>query len=440
MRTQIKKLSKSQIEIEIELLPEEFAGIIEETTFNLGKDLEIEGFRKGKASKEIIEREIGQGKILKEAAERAIKESYVRAVLENKIEVLGQPEIEILPSTTFQGNRLEPATSRKSGGGLRFRAKTAVLPEIQLPDYKKIASQIKKREVFIEEREIEEALKWLQKSRAKFSQIERPAQRGDFIEIEFDCPQIENSKRQKDGFLLGRGHLIPGFEEKLEGMKQGEEKEFSLEFPEQHFQKNVAGQRANFRVKMISVQKIELPEINNQFAKSLGQFEDLISLKENIKGGIKLEKGILEKQRIRQEILKKIAEEISWEMPEILIKAEKERMIEGLKRHVADRLKISFEQYLEKINKSEKDLRDSFRVEAERRIKNSLILKEIAKIENIEALTEEVRTEINKTLKNHPDIKKTEKELDPQKLKDYYEEAIRNEKTLAKLESFAMNG
>jgi len=438
MKTQIKKLSKSQIEIEIELSSEEFTGIFEETIFNLGKDLEIEGFRKGKVPKEIIERDIGQEKILKEAAERAIKESYVRVVLENKIEVLGQPEIEILPPTTFQENRLEPATSRKSGGGFKFRAKTAVLPEIQLPDYRKIASQIRKREVFVEEKEIEEALKWLQKSRAKFSQIERSAQKGDFVEIEFDCPQIENGKRQKDGFLLSQGHLILGFEEKLEGMKQGEEKEFSLEFPEQHFQKNVAGQRVNFRVKMISVQKMELPEINDQFAKSLGQFEDLNSLKENIKKGIKLEKGILEKQRIRQEILQKIVEEISWEIPETLIEAEKNRIVEDLKKQVADRLKISFEQYLEKINKSEKDLKDSFQAEAERRIKNFLILKEISKNENIKVSEEEIKEEINKILKNYPDIAKTEKELDPQKLKDYYEEVIKNEKVFQLLESLTL--
>lgn len=434
MKTQIKKLPKSEVELEIEVPAEEFNKFIEGAIFELGKDLEIEGFRKGKAPKEIIEKTIDPEKILKEAAEKAVKENYIKAVLENKIEVLGQPEIEILSPTTFQENTFNQTKSTKSGGGFMFKARVAVMPEIQLPDYRKIASQIKKREIFIQEKEIEGTLKWLQRSRAKFSQIARPCQKGDFVEIEYHSPQVENNKNQKDGFILGQGYLIPGFEEKLEGMEQGEKKEFSLEFPLQHLQKNLAGKTLNFEVEMVSVKIMELPQIDDQFVQSLGKFGDLNSLKENIKEGIKFEKEMLERQRVHQEVLNKITEAIFWEIPEILIETEKNRMIEDLKSLVKEKFQVDFEEYLVRINKSEKEIKDSFGAQAERKIKNSLILREIAKKENITATEDEVKAKINQFLKNYHSPEKT-KEVDQARLKSYYEEAIRNEKVLQVLEN-----
>jgi len=422
MKAKIKKLPKSEIEVEIEISPEEFDKFIEKATFELGKNLEVEGFRKEKIPKEIIEKEIGQERILKEAAEKAIKESYTKVIAENKIEVLGQPEIEILKAV--QGN------------SFLFRIKTAVLPEIQLPDYKKIASEVKKKEIYVQEKEVEETLKWLQKSRAKFSQILRPCQTGDFVEIEYSCSLIENGKIQKDGFILGQGHLIEGFEENLIGMRQGEEKEFSLEFPPRHFQNNLAGKTANFRTKMVSVKLVELPEINDQFAQSLGNFENLDSLKFSIREGIKLEKEFGESQRIRQEILEKIAQEIFWEIPKILINEEEKRMMENFKNTVKEKLGISFSEYLSKIGKTEDNLTNSFFLEAEKKIKNALILREISKKEGILASKEEVKEKINELLKNYPDVKKA-KEIDLEKLKSYYEEVIKSEKTLQFLESFS---
>jgi len=433
MKYQIKKLPKSEIEIEIELPQEEFKNFIDEAILELGKDLEVEGFRKGKIPREIIEREIGQERALKAAIERAIKNNYLKVVLDNKIEAIGQPEVEIL--------KMPGLTKVDSGIGvpvspLSFRTKIVVLPPITLPDYRKIAPQIKKGEIFVEEKEIENTLKWMQKSRAKLSQVERAAQKEDFVEIEYRCPQIENNKSQKDGFILGQGHLIEGFEEKLEGIEANEEKTFSLKFPENHFQKDLAGKELNFGVKMLSVQKMELPKIDDQFAKSLGSFPDLGSLRGNIKEGIRMEKEILEKQKAQQEILNRIIKEISWELPEILIEREKNHMVENLKILVKEKFKITFGDYLVKINKSEKDLRDSFQSEAETKIKSSLVLREIAKVENITIDEGEAQERLNQALDDHPDIKTAEKKVDLGKLKDYYKEVIRNEKTLQLLEGF----
>ena len=427
---EIKKLPKSQIEILFEVSAEEFQKFIEKAIFELGKDIEIEGFRKGKVPKEILEKEIPRDKIFNKAIEMAVRENYFKAILENKIEPISKPEIEILPSKE----------------GLTFKAIFSVLSEIKLPDYKKIASQSKRKEIFVSEKEIDDALNWLQRSRAKFIFENRPAKKGDFVEIEFQSPQVEQGLKRKDNFILGEGHFVSGFEENLEGMIPGQEKDFSLGFPENYFQKNLAGNLIDFKVKMVSVQKMELPEINDQFAKSLGRFENLENLKKSISQGIKIEKENHESQRIRGEILEKILRKMEGDIPEVLIETEKKRMLEDLKNFVSERLKIKFEDYLAKIQKTEKELSDSFSNEAEKKVKSVLILREISKREKIEVSEEEIQGAINEFLKNYP-IEKTKGlarqnfggqnlgGLDLDQLKSYYEEVIRNEKVLKMLEN-----
>lgn len=420
MKFTIQKLPKSQIEIFFEIPAEEFKEHLEIATKNIGKDFSIEGFRKGKVPKEIIEKEVGAAKILEEAADLAIKKNYVQAILENKIEAIGQPEIQILKIA--------------KGSPFEFKAKASVIPEISLPDYKTIASIIKPKEVLVEEKEVDETIKFLQKSRAKFLPKTEPCQKEDFVEISFQSDQIEEGKEKKDSFVLGQGHFIPGFEENIEGLKAGEEKIFSLRFPETHIQKNLAGKEINFKVKMLSVAKTELPEINDDWAKSFGNFENTEGLKKNIEEGIRIEKTEEEKQKKRAEILEKISEKISIDNPDVLIDFEKGQMIEELKDNLQNQFKISFNDYLAKIKKTNEEFEKSLLIEAEARVKNYLILREIAKKEKISVSEDEIEEKIKDFLKNYPGAEKAKKELDLEKLKDYYKGVIQNEKTFQLLE------
>ena len=286
MKASIEKLPDSQIEIFIEVSVEEFKKALDKACFDLGKDLEVEGFRKGKAPKEIIENKIGTEKISNAAVDDCVRENYLKAISENEIEPLGQPQIEIV--------------KQAFGSPFQFRAKVSVLPEINLPDYKKIASQVEKREIQITEQEIQR---------------------------------------------------------------------------------------------------------------------------------LKLEKEKTEKERLRGEILEKIAQNSKMEVPLILIETEKKRMLEEFKKQVSQILQLSFEDYLFKIKKTEKELLDSFNSEAQKRIKNTLVLKEVKKQENIEVLEKELQEEMNRISKSYPNIDQTQ-------LKDYSKEAIQNEKTLELLESF----
>lgn len=418
-----KKLDKSQIEAEFELSAEEFTAFIDKALEHMKGHIKMDGFRKGQVPKEIVERQIGQENMLMEAGDLAVKESYTKFVNENNLEPIGSPEVQI--------------TKIAKGSPFLFKVTVSVLPEIELPDYKKIVEQVKGQEISVDEKEIEEALNYLQKSRAKFSQIDRGAEHKDFVEIEYKNENINNGKEVKDKFILGEGGFMKDFEDNILEMKAGEEKEFMAKFPDNTPNKAVAGKESKFNVKMVSVQKMELPEINDEFAKSLGVFDSLVALKENVKEGITMEKTDALKQRKRGEMLEKISASIKFELPEKMVEYEQERSFENLKDQVAQNAKIDFDKYLASIKKTEEEIKKSFRLEAEKRIKNFLVLRQIGKQENIEVTKEELEEEMNKDVRRY--TKEQLEKIDLNQLREYSKSVLFNEKIFQLLESFSQN-
>jgi len=189
---------------------------------------------------------------------------------------------------------------------------------------------------------------------------------------------------------LGEGRLLPGFEEGLVGMKAGDEKK-GVELDSN-------GKKFVVDVKMVSVQNVELPEFNDEFAKSLGKFSGLDSLRNNVKEGVTREKEQAEAQRVRNEILEAILKEVKIEVPETLIQNEQVQMLETLKAQIAQALKMSFDDYLKSTKKTNKDILDSLKTEAENKIKRYLILREIGKKEGIEVKDEESIEKVFKKL------------------------------------------
>jgi len=421
MKVDSKKLPKSEAEVSFEIPWEEFKPYVDKACSILGENVAVKGFRKGNVPQDILEKEVGQDKILAQAADLAVKDKYPQAVYKENIEPISSPEVNIIKLA--QGNPFE------------FKVKVSVLPSIVLPDYKIIASKMEKKQVSITDKDVEDALKWVQQSRAVFTPLEREAKKDDFIEIEYQSSQIENNKIFKDKFILGKANIAPGFEENLEEMKKDEQKEFSVVFPKEHNNKVLAGKKIEFKVKMISVQKMELPELNDEFAKKLGKFEDLKALRNNIKENLGKEKELEQKQKTRNEILEKIAQDCKCEIPEILVENQKDNLLEDLKQKVDQGLKIPFTEYLTQIKKTEEEIKDSFTDTAGKRVKNFLVLKKIGKEEQIKVSKEEIEEEANKTLKNYPN-KEEVKKIDIDRLKDYTESAMYNEKVFNKLESF----
>ena len=421
MKAELKKLPKSQVEINFELDEKEFAEYWQKALEHLKGHVKMDGFRQGQVPLEMVEKKAGAENVLMEAGELAVKKTYSKFVAENKLEPIGDPDVQIVKIA--------------KGNPFLFKVTVAVLPEIELPDYKEIAKGIKSNEVAVYDKEIQETLEYLQKSRAKFSQVDAPAANKNFVEIEYTNKDINEGKTVKDRFILGEGGFLKDFEDNVLGMKAGDQKEFSAKFPDNAIN-NLGGKMGDFKVKMISVQTMELQEINDDFAKALGVFESLVALKENLKEGITAEKQETEKQRKRGELLNKIAEKVKFELPEKMVQYEQERLFEDMKNGVISRFKMTLEQYLQNVKKTEQEVKDSFKLEAEKRIKDFLVLRQVGKAEKVEVSTAELQEEMNKAVKNYS--KEQLEKIDMGQLREYSKGAKFNEKVFEKLESFSL--
>lgn len=425
METKIKNLPKSELEIEFELSAEEFAKFYSEAISHLSGSLKIDGFRPGKVPKNIVEEKIGNSHILEHAAQDAVRHNYVAFLEEKNIFAISHPEISVLKLA--------------KDNPFVFKAKFAVLPEVKLPDYQKIAKSIfsEKKEMTVETNELDDALKYLRNSRAKHVTVTRPAQMGDQIEIDFiarlDGVIIEGGQSKNHPLVLGQSRFVKGFEENLVGLKECEEKKFSLVFPEDYYKKELAGRSVDFEVKVVLVQEVQLPEFNDEFAKNLGQFDTAEALKNNVKEGIKHEKEHKEKDRLRRQAIEEVAKKATMEIPEILIDKEIEKMMAEFKDG-ATQMGLGFEEYLVHLKKSEADLKSEWRDQAINRVRVSLCLREIANKEKIDASESEIEEESNKILKQFQSVDQAQKSFDINALKDYTRSILKNEKVFEYLE------
>src|SRR3989338_2313425 len=217
MKTDIKKLPHSQIEVEFELTKEEFQKHFDKALGYFKEHVKIDGFRKGQVPLKMVEEKIGQENLLMEAGDLAVKDAYSKFVEEQNLEPIGQPAVQIKKIA--------------KGSEFLFTVKVTVLPEIVLPNYQEIAGKVKAKDVSVDEKEIQETMDYLQKSRAKFTAQNRPAQNKDFVEIEYSTPALNEGKVIKDRFILGEGGFLKDFEDNVIGMSVGEEKEFTSQFP-----------------------------------------------------------------------------------------------------------------------------------------------------------------------------------------------------------------
>ncbi len=421
MKAEVKKLPKSQLEITFEVTAEEFKEHTEHALEHLKAHVKVDGFRQGNVPLKIVEEKVGAENLLMEAGDHAVKHVYYDYIAQNKLEVIGEPEVSIVKIA--------------KGSEFIFKAKITVLPEVELPDYKEIASKVKSKDIEVTEKEMQESINYLQKTRAKFSQQDKLAEKGDFVDVEYSAVEINEGKVVKDKFILGEGGMVKSFEENVVGMKAGEEKEFPVDFPENTTRKDLAGKKINFKVRMISVQKMELPEINDEFAKSLGAFDTLVAFKEEIKKNIHIEKTEEEKQRKRGEILEKIVEKAKVELPEKLVGYEKERLFEDMKQQIAQNFKITFEEYLASVKKTEQEIKDTFALQAEKRLKSFLVLKEIGKKESIIVDEKELEEEMKKAMAMYTKEQLTN--IDSEQLKEYTKGVVYNEKVFQILENLS---
>lgn len=359
MKTEIKKLEKSEVEISGVLEWALFEKYEDKALERIGERMELPGFRKGKAPVAMVKESVQEMQLLEEMAEAALQENYIKMIEENKIDAIGRPQITI--------------TKIAKGSDLEFKITTAVMPEMKLGDYKKIAGdenakEESKKEIVVEDADVEKVINDLCKMRAA---------------------QTKNANHE--------GH---------ESMTE-----------EEH---------AALHAATDEIPESEWPTFDDEFAKTFGKFETAQELKDKIKENIKTEKTIEQKDKVRLAIVEELVKQTKGEIPEILIESETDKMLYRLEADITN-AGLKLEDYLKQIGKTEQDLRGEWKADAEKRAKLQMIIHTISEKENIKATEEEIMADVTK-------ITEMYKDADPARARAYVEQMLENEKVFAFLE------
>lgn len=430
MEVQIKKLPASRWEMVVSLPWEEWQSHKEHAVEHMAENVNMAGFRQGKVPEALLEQRFGHEAILVETAEHAVHHTYPQALLEAKAEAIGRPEIKF--------------EAVKENEPLVYTIVTDVLPEIVLKEWKKGIAKLNaaaaEKKVAVTEEEIDKELAELAKMRATFVPVERAAVSGDTVKIDFtvtiDGVVIDGGKSVDHALVLGSGTFIPGFEEQVIGMKKDDEKSFALTFPVEYHAKHLAGKPANFSVSLKSVEERVLPALDDAFAKSLGKFETLEAVKENLRKGMLEEKERVAKEERRSAILDALIVAAEMEYPVVLVEEETKRMLQQF-RSQAESMGFGWEKYLTEMKKTEAELAAEWEPQAKKRVAAELILQKLAVDESIDVETEAVEAEMNKIFQYYKNVKHIEENVDMGKLYTSVRGQMVNEKTLAWLEGIS---
>ncbi len=424
----VKNLPRSMVEISITLAWDEWSKHLSEAVGHISKEVRVEGFRKGKAPRRIIERKVGTGMVLAEAAEHAIQHSYPMVVKEKNLDVIGHPDVKL--------------GAVKEGEALTYTVVTAVMPAIVIAPWRDAvknenAKRVEKMEA-VTDVEIDAELDRLAKMRSASITVDRAAENGDTLIIDFDVlvdgVPIEGGSAKDHAIVLGSGSFIPGFEEALIGMKAGDDKTFELPFPKEYHARHLAGRPATFSVGVKAVKIEQKPELTDAFAVTVGNFKTLAELRENIKEGIAEEKRMKAKESRRSALLDALVAKTDIEFPDVLLNDEIHRMLEEFRSQVS-MMGLDFAEYLKHSKKTEEDLSKDWEPQARKRLSASLILEKIAKDEGIEVGSEEVEAEMNRALQYYRSTKDAEQKVDMEQLYRSAQGRLRNEAVFEMLEN-----
>ena len=379
MKSDFKKLPGSRIELTVTLEDKEFAGYYQAAEDHAASEVTIKGFRKGMAPKEMVLGAIDHDKVFREAINEAVRWSLNEVKLKENWTFIDQPNIEV--------------TDGEPGKGISYKAILTLFPEIELGNYKKIAGKVfgDKKEVIIAEDEVAKTIEWLRGSRAKEARVARGAQQKDLIELDVDteCDEkpVPGASFQNDRFILGESNFIAGFDKNLEGKKENEVAKFSIVAPEDYWQKDLRGKKLDFTVTIRGVFERTLPEMNDEFAASLGpKFKTADDLMKNIREGLKMEKEEKETEKRRILCLDEIAKDSKMDIPEILI----ERTLDGM---VADVARMIPAEENKKPEELAKEMRERLRDRARANVASNLVMYKLAQVEKLEPTAEEVGAE-----------------------------------------------
>jgi trigger factor len=392
------KIEKNKAIFTLNIPTETVEKAMQSAATELSKNMKIPGFRPGKAPYETIKRQVGEMQLLEHAAEGLIRSAFSKALMEENLDTVGQP--------FFDAEKFAP------GNDLIIKAEIAIFPKVtKLADYKNI--KIEAANIEPTNEQLDEAKRDL----ARMQMSEKPADKnaqiakGDKVVLNLTMKKngvvLEGGEGQAHGVYTNEPHYIDGFVDKILGHKIGDELTFTLSFPENHYQKHLAGQPVDFEIKINEIFNVELPEINDDFAKKIG-LKDLKDLEEKLHNNLRHEREHEEQLRKERELIDQIIDGSTFEeIPDLLVNQEINKMIEELERQIQEQ-GMDFNEYLKQIKKTISELKLDFTPTAIKRIKASIVVKKIAEIEKIEPTEDQLDKALDELAQKYPDEKSKE--------------------------------
>ena len=399
-----EKLEKSRVALTIETSAEEFEAAVNKAYLKMRGQINVPGFRVGKAPRKIIEKMYGAEVFYEEAVNIILPDAYEAAVKEQELDVMGYPEVE-----------LESCTK----DGVVFKCTVAVYPEVKLGQYKGLEAP--KAEVKVAAADVNARLKEMADRNSRLVSVDRAVKKGDTADIDFEGfdngVAFDGGKGENFDLEIGSGSFVPGFEDQLIGMKAGEEKDIDITFPKD-YTPELAGKPVVFHVKVNEVKVKEVPALDDEFAKDVSEFDTLKDLKADIKKKLTAERTEAAQRAFEDVLMAKVAEGVEADVPHEMVDLQAEQMTEGFKQQLAAQ-GIPFDQYLKMTNTTEADFKSQAYGPAEQQVKMDLAISAIVKAEGLEASDDEVEAEMKKVADKYGmDLDTVKKYLRPEEVKE----------------------
>ena len=383
MNATVRKLAPTEVELDIEVSPSDFAQAQDRAYRKLAGRYKFPGFRTGHVPRKIFEQHVGKESIESQALEDLVPEMYAKALKEHQLEPVDRPHIDLDRSGAEQG--------------VRIKAKVAVRPEITLGEYRGIS--VKRSPVVVTDEEVDHSIQALRKRAAMLVPVEdRGVQDGDTVTIDYigriDGEPFEGGSATNHTTEVSAERFVPGFAEQLHGARAGDHVQVNVTFPPDYRSAELAGKQAIFDVTVHEIKHAVLPELDDEFVKQVSQHETVAALTEDVRRRLEAVAQARSNEDLQRQILDAIVANHLVPLPDVLVDREIDSLVADARSYM-QRIGRSWEEYLAAKNVDEAGLRAEYRDEAARRVKTALLLEEIAKQEKIEVTTAEVEQELD---------------------------------------------
>lgn len=402
MSSQLENLENNTAKLRIEVDAATFDEAIKKAYKKNVKKFKVPGFRVGKVPQNVVEQYYGEAVFYEDAIDEVFPQAYSAAIEENNLEPVDLPKIDIVQIG--------------KGKDLILSADVTVKPDVTLGDYKGV--EIKKRVYKVTEEDVDKEIERLRQKNARLVAVEdRPAQEGDIVTIDYtgylDGQEFEGGKAENQTVELGKGQYIPGFEEQIVGMKSGETKEFTVKFPEDYGAEELAGKDVTFSVTLKEIKYKELPDLDDEFAKDVSEFDTLEELRQSIREQLEAEAEQRMRNELENAVIMKVTENATVDIPDVMVEKELDNILRELDYNLRYN-GLNLDVYLQATNMTMEALREQYKENAYNRVKSRLVLEKIGQVENIQVAPEEIEQEIKKRAEQlNIEPEEYKKQIDP---------------------------